>query len=488
MHKVLLVALGLAVFTASGCKEEELDASGGEKGSSCDPDADEGEGVCADGLSCSPSVSSPGDHICATPYLFRGQVYDALDESPIEGALIAALDATNAPVTDVVESDADGNYELEVPVPRDENGDPADGVKFTLMAQAQDYQPFPAGTRPAIPVSIEGATPEDGDDEDEDPDHDVVENATTEIAMIPLGDDESGGGRVEGTVLGDDVAGALVVAEGFGEPARWASADLSGHYVLFNVPEGSGSIVGYRAGLQIEPAEIDVAGEDVADVDLETSTEGLGSVSGSVQIVNAGGISQTSVVLVPSSVFNENLERGPVPFGLREPDPGLAIETDGVEGAFTVDGVGDGTYKVLAAFENDLLVRDPDESIAGTQILEITIDGDDIDINDGFKITEALAVIGPGKDDPEVVTGTPSFRWDDDSSEDGYHVVLFDALGELVWETDIDGVSGGDVSVNYGGPDLEGGMYYQFRATSMKMGNSISRTEDLRGVFVYGAE
>jgi hypothetical protein len=43
-----------------------------------------------------------------------------------------------------------------------------------------------------------------------------------------------------------------------------------------------------------------------------------------------------------------------------------------------------------------------------------------------------------------------------------------------------------NVSHAYGGPALQQGMYYQFRATSIKDGSKISRTEDLRGVFVFG--
>jgi len=41
-----------------------------------------------------------------------------------------------------------------------------------------------------------------------------------------------------------------------------------------------------------------------------------------------------------------------------------------------------------------------------------------------------------------------------------------------------------DVTVAYGGPALTSGGYYQCRATSIKAGVPISRTEDLLGVFV----
>jgi hypothetical protein len=42
---------------------------------------------------------------------------------------------------------------------------------------------------------------------------------------------------------------------------------------------------------------------------------------------------------------------------------------------------------------------------------------------------------------------------------------------------------GGEVSVDHAGPALAPGMFYRFRATSMKRGAPISRTEELRGVF-----
>jgi hypothetical protein len=82
--------------------------------------------------------------------------------------------------------------------------------------------------------------------------------------------------------------------------------------------------------------------------------------------------------------------------------------------------------------------------------------------------------------------------WVDDSSEDGYLLVVFDALGEIVWEQEIASAGGStSVEVPYDGPALQPGMYYQFRATSFRdqPGGErlfISRTEDLRGVFFSG--
>lgn len=43
-----------------------------------------------------------------------------------------------------------------------------------------------------------------------------------------------------------------------------------------------------------------------------------------------------------------------------------------------------------------------------------------------------------------------------------------------------------NVTVPYGGPALQSGLLYQFRAVSIKLsGAPICITEDLRGVFLY---
>jgi hypothetical protein len=81
--------------------------------------------------------------------------------------------------------------------------------------------------------------------------------------------------------------------------------------------------------------------------------------------------------------------------------------------------------------------------------------------------------------------------WADDSGEDGYTVVVFDALGTQTWTTELPGSMGSDtVELPYAGPALTAGMYYQFRVTSWREVKGerldISRSEDLRGVFFHG--
>ena len=100
----------------------------------------------------------------------------------------------------------------------------------------------------------------------------------------------------------------MVVAEG--DASSYTVADRGGAFTLFNVSAGANSVRGYRGGLQVVPQDIDVSA-NVDGVILELSGDGLGSVSGSVNIVNAPGNSATSVVLIPSSLFIESFEFGP---------------------------------------------------------------------------------------------------------------------------------------------------------------------------------
>ncbi len=423
---------------------------------------------------------------------------DALSSDPIEGAHVTALDEAGNPVGSVSISDADGQYTILVSASRNEDGTIADTDTWTLFATAADYEPFPSGLRPAIPINAADAVLVSGDgdtdgepegDEDGESDRWVIENPSTDVALLILTSQQRGGRTISGVVGGESPGGTLVVAEGGETPARYAIADGDGSYTVFNVPAGPHTMVGYRGGLDVQPASVD-GDADVEGADLEAAEAAADAfVRGSVNIVNADGGSETSVVLVPVSVFNEGLERGPVPLGLRAPE---APEAPSISGAFEIDGVPPGRYKVLAAFENDDLVRDPDTAIAGTDIVEIEVAAGDVDLAESFKVTEHLAVRSPGAEAPEVVTGTPTFVFADDSSEDRYEVIVLDAYGELVWEDrEVPGVSGSDVvEVEYGGPALEAGQYYQFRATSIRENpnsvSPISRTEDLRGVFIAG--
>ncbi len=477
------LAVGCAL-SVSACKEEEKEKPGGDVGSACDPEDDTSE--CLDGFSCESAPSSESGHVCAVPLVLRGMVIDAADESAIEDARVFAQNAEGAPVTDVETTDGSGNYELYVPIARDAEGEIDPSSSVTLNASAAGYLAYPSGIRPAIPVAlIDAETTEDAAGAAVQ----AIENATTTIALVGRDPDATAGVSVSGEVAADGAAGALVIVNS-GGAIRTGIADLSGDFKVFDVPQGAATIEGYKGGLALAPESRDVADADITDVVLQAG-EGLatGGVEGSVSIVNAPGGSGTSIVLIPKSVYDPVFERGAIPFGLRAPSPGTPPD---INGGWLIEDVPPGTYMVLAAFENDGLVRDPDTSIAGTEVVEVTVpSGELVTLSTGFKVTAALAVESPGADLPETVTESPTLVFEDDSSEDYYQVVVYDAVGDIVWDvSNIPGGSGGGaVEVPYAGDPLEPGMYYQFRATSIRDKNGtitpISRTEDLRGLFVY---
>ena len=153
-----------------------------------------------------------------------------------------------------------------------------------------------------------------------------------------------------------------------------------------------------------------------------------------------------------------------------------------VTGAFTIDGVPPGRYVVVAAFENDGLVRDPDSCISGTDFVHVEVKpGQAAVLSQNFKVTGAIAVKSPGVEAPEAVTAMPTLGWDRDASAVFYRVRVYDAFGKEVWGKDP--TSDLPTQLTYDGP-LAAGMYYQFRVTSVRKTRcEISSTEDLRGVF-----
>jgi hypothetical protein len=213
-------------------------------------------------------------------------------------------------------------------------------------------------------------------------------------------------------------------------------------------------------------------------------------VSGSLQIVNGGLGSATSVILVVESTFDAALVRGDAPPGLR---------AGNVTGAFSIAGVPDGRYVALAAFEDDHLVRDPDTTIGGTQLVHVAVVNGAASLAPSFKVTGALDVVSPGAAGAEPVSSAaPALAWVDDAGEKSYDVSVLDAWGNTVWRAAFPAVTGSaTASVTYGqtagalstahaAEPLQADMYYQFRVVSIdNAGTPIAQTEDLKGVFVY---
>jgi hypothetical protein len=466
-YSLLAASLHLA---ACGSEDEPR---AGRVGDACTLD---GETFCEAGLACDPRADGSG-HVCGEPVTIQGSVADALSDGALAGGRVVVLGADGSPAGDVAYTDEDGRYSLAVTAPRNADGNVADTANWTLSVSAQGYVAFPAGPRPAVPISASQVN-----------DAGVIDAPSTEVTLLPLADPGAYGRQISGSISAPLPGGTLVVAEGGVGVAPSAIASRAGEFAIFNVPSGSFELAGYKRGLELGRTAVDTREGSVTGAALTVSEVSVGDVSGNVNIVNAPGGSLTSVVLVPESVFDVRLERGPIPLGLRA--PGLP-EAPSVSGAFELEQVPQGDYVVLAAFENDGLVRDPDISIGGTTLQHVTVgSGESVVMSESFKITEHLAIVGPGAELPETVSGPVTFVWSDDSSEDRYELELYTALGDLIWEQRaIPSGRGERVELPYSGPALVPGMIYQFRVTSFRDRNgvttAISKSEDLRGVFEY---
>lgn len=447
--------LALLVTLVAGCGDDP-----------CDPVANTG---CDDNQACERIQG--GDPTCVAAVVVAGRVFDLETNSGIAGARIVALDANGGAVSFVATSGSDGSYTLPIPTMRTSAGAPAEAFTITLRADANGYVTFPAGIRPALPFDTGTAVLTNGRYE--------IKSALTDVGLLKLAAGGPATGTIKGSVADNSTSSsALVVAEVNGV-GYTAIAGRDGDYTIFNVPAGSAAVQAYARGHNYVAKTADVAAGKTVDVNLDVSPDAASTVSGSVNIVNGGLGTATSVILVVESTFNTVLARGETPPGLRAPDPGTAPN---VTNAFSMTGVPAGRYVVLAAFENDHLVRD-ESSIGGTAILhQQVVAGQDVAIADSFKLTGAIDLVGPGAMGIETVSGAPTFAWVDDSSEDRYAVTVFDSYGNVVWEG---GTPKSVTTLAYGGPALKTGSYYQFRVASIKDPSEvISRSEDLKGVFV----
>jgi len=450
-----------------------LAACGGNDNKTCDPVAQSG---CDDGEVCEQVVDSTPT--CFKPVEVHGRVFDLDSQGGISDARVVAVDVNSAAASGVAISSADGAYKLVVPALRAADGTPS-AFSATLRADAAGYQSFPGTVRQALPLDLATAA-KDGDGVF------VVQSAVTDIGLIA--DPNAGTGALAGKVdIPDDGHGVLVVAEA-GAQGFSAIAARDGDYAILNLQPGSYTVTAYSVGHVYEIATLDVAAAATAKQDVHLTADAAGTLTGQVDIVDPGAGTGTSVLAFIESTYDPVTGRGVPPPGLRAPQTGPA----NISGAFQLDGIPPGKYVIVAAFEDDALVRDPDHCIAGTADVHVTITaGQTVAAPSAFKVTGSLAIMSPGATPGESIQGTPTFTWADDASEDQYIVELFDAFGEQVWTKTIPGVNGAVPTLAYDGPALLSGMVYQWRATSSRATGGagggeqceISRTEDLKGVF-----
>ena len=363
----------------------------------------------------------------------------------------------------------------------------ADGqnsLGFTLRVSASGYRPFPdLPLRPAIPDRVDR-----GQISDEVP-----------VALIADAGLQ-GLGSISGSVTaaGAGVGGMLVVASGAGT-VRSSVTDHDGSYQILNVSDGTWNLAALMAGFSRgEASGVQVSGGDaVTDVDMTVSASPAGRVTGTTNFV-AGGTPPASVVLFFP--------------GTTEAVPGLRAETDG---DFAIEDVPDGTYDVLATFDNDCNVLDPDPNLAHTAIQSVTVAGGEVMIAETFNITNAIHLDGVwggttcDNDDHTVSTvefmegDTVTFTWEAyPGSTEGYAVEVIDVLGNVVWGGfEQDGAprlrfAKEILQADYAGEALVAGYNYRFCIWALANDKGaphgfryISSSENLRGLFeIHAAE
>ncbi len=454
----LVVALSGVVLVGCGPKECVL----------TDP------GTCPSDQACE-QVQGRDKPLCFAPVTLAGTVFDLATAGGIADAEVLATDENGAPAGAPTKTAADGTYVLRVPSTRTDEQGAFASRKVMLRSQAKNYVAFPSGARVSLPIDTSAASRKDGSS-----DPFVLTSPLTQIGLSALPSDQQNKPSISGTVeVSADQKAVMLVLES-GAIGRTTLAGPDGKFTFFNVPGGGWKISAYTQGVNYTPVEVQVESADVTGVALLKSTVTPASLSGSVQLVAGANNAGTSVVLVVESTFIETLGRGEVPPGLRAPEPGTSPT---VTGGWTIAGIPDGKYVVLAAFENDGNVRDPDPGIAGTGIQRVTVAGGQLSgaSSPAFKVTGAVGLVSPGAEGPEDVGATPTFTWVKYSNADAYVLRVYTALGEQLWEKAI--IDPQTVSSTYAGPALSAGQYYQWRLTAIRRLAPTSHTEELRGIF-----
>lgn len=478
----------------------------------CSPTAQTG---CATGLVCEEVVgANPG---CFDPVVVSGAVSDLSTGTTLAGARVVALDASGAPISHVGLSAAGpnpalGSYALSIPMRRNVDGSP-DGSTFTLRADRAGYETFPSGLRVALPISSSAAVHASGQW--------TIATSQTSVSLAPLASPPAG--SIPGTVaLPASRAGVLLVAEETtSHEGLTAVPGRDGSFVILNVPDGTYELRAYAAGVSYAPVTVTVAGgvASPATSALALAATATATVGGSIQLVSSTAWDLSSVLLVVASTFDPSTVRGAAVPGLK---------ASSVASTWSIAGIPDGHYRVLAAFETDYLVRDPSD-IGGTAVLEFQVVGGAPKLMDGttsaaslqgFKITGAVRLLAPlvaadgtctsvaaaalpanpANLRPGACTtasATPDFAWETYPATDLYGVTVIDDQGTVAWQADVQklagGVTYGDtgasvVATQVAAQPLVAKRTYQVRVVSKKTtggGSTLSSSEDLLGVFTY---
>lgn len=477
-----LLPIFLLFAIAVGCSSNN---SGG-----CNP-ADASS--CPSGQVCE-QVSGRGT-VCAAPLQLSGKVFDLANPTPgISGARVVALDASWAALAPAATTGTGGQYTIAIPATRNPDGSPTGSV--TLRADAAGYQTFPSGLRQAIPVALSTATLTSGK-------YQVATATNIGLMALPAGNYAA----VHGTVTASPAkGGALVVAVPTAGGASVSGfAGQGGAYYVYNLPVAASGTTDWTVRPYAKGANyvssvaqpVALASGDDKPVDFTIGSTVPYTLTGGLLFTgqNKPASAVTSVILAVKSTYDPLLHRGEAPPGLRD---GYATGS-----GFTISGVPDGDYMVLAAFENDGWVQDTGQGstgyyevvISGGALTAVFLDGA-LQSNQSiaFKVTGAVSLATPFTGTYDSVpwpasSSTPTFDWVAYPSTDHYDIQVIDQLGNVACQkTGILTTDPTSFTWNatdcYGAANAAPGTWYQFIVKAYQTGGALaSRNEDLKGVF-----
>jgi hypothetical protein len=372
--------------------------------------------------------------------IVSGLVTDAETGAPLENVVIVVFDANNnSPTSNIIHSDADGNYNIELPL----------GSYFIKLAK-QGYTRVPVIGISPIPFEIIGGQ-------------------TFEKPVEMFKSDLTNTGFISGNVSSSNQfqPGALVVAYN-GSEGYSSITDQNGDYSIFNVPEGSYSVkaflVGHNSTEIMATVMID---NETSSTNLQLSSNASGIVSGQISFLATQNLEVDVALTHP---------------GTGETIPGLSTQTSNYN--YTISGVPDGEYIGRATYENDTKVVDPDRIIKFGEPL-VVVSGSSLELD--FDVTGAVKLIGPsnGMSDLqpiEVNSAAPMFEWTPYPSASDYVIEVSNSDGEIIWggfNTDNDQpakritISSDQTSIVYNSDNsalesLEAGKIYRWRVYASK--------------------
>jgi hypothetical protein len=389
----------------------------------------------------------------------RVTVVDGLSSSSVKDATVLLVEgATGSPLANTLVTDKNGTASAVLPT-----------VAVLVRVFAQGYSPVPPASVDPLPVQVR-----------------KDQTSEVRVEVFGLASPETLGwakGSVR-TAAGQAVPGALVVADVAGA-FRSTTTGSDGAFILHNVPAGSASITAWKTGLNfpgVDGVQV-VAGQETSGVMLTASSTPTNVVTGNV-----------SFLAVENGVTDITITHP----GTHEVVPGLrTFNTTGNQ--FSLSGVPNGTFDIIASLDNDGFVLDPDRIVKfGTP--SITVAGLPVTVD--FDVTDSVALLSPVDNEEVPVPAADAdlvFSWAAYPSTSDYVVEVVNESGEVIWGGfAADGTkkvttTATSIGFNDDGTatePLEVGRYYQVRVYASKDDQKqvsgytlISSTEALRGVF-----